>query len=51
MEKEKVGTNHLRTVPILTKTVDTNVNHIDDLHTPSAGFYMPQTKVNLLLLN
>lgn len=46
LEKEKVGTDHLRTDPIVKNTVDSNANKDEKLCTPVAGFYMPEKKVN-----
>ncbi|XP_043259737.1 RNA-binding protein NOB1 [Colletes gigas] len=44
LEKEKVGTNHLRTDPIMVKTVDTSVTSMED-RVSLAGFYMPMNKI------
>ncbi|KZC05070.1 RNA-binding protein NOB1 [Dufourea novaeangliae] len=41
LENEKVGTDHLRTVPLVSKTIDYSINQAEDLRTPLAGFYMP----------
>ncbi|XP_078038529.1 RNA-binding protein NOB1 [Augochlora pura] len=42
LEKEKVGTDHLRTVPLVSRTVDSSVGQAEDSRTPLAGFYMPE---------
>ncbi|XP_076633516.1 RNA-binding protein NOB1 [Colletes latitarsis] len=44
LEKEKVGTSHLRTDPIMVKTVDTSVSSMED-RVSLAGFYMPVNKI------
>ena len=46
LEKEKVGTDHLRTDPIVKNTVDSNANKDEKLCTPVAGFYMPEQERN-----
>ncbi|XP_054014084.1 RNA-binding protein NOB1 [Hylaeus anthracinus] len=45
LEKEKVGTSHLRTEPIVVNTVDSSVNQNENLHVSLAGFYMPGKKI------
>ncbi|XP_076247110.1 RNA-binding protein NOB1 [Calliopsis andreniformis] len=44
LEKEKVGTDHLKDDPVVIKTVDSSVNQTEDLRTPVAGFYVPENK-------
>ncbi|CAK9832405.1 RNA-binding protein NOB1 [Anthophora retusa] len=44
LEKEKVGTNHLKTEPTVTQTVDYSTEKSKEVHTPLAGFYVPQKK-------
>ncbi|XP_017793866.1 PREDICTED: RNA-binding protein NOB1 [Habropoda laboriosa] len=46
LEKEKVGTNHLRTEPTVTQTVDYSIEKSKELYAPLAGFYISQKKVN-----
>lgn len=47
LEKEKIGTDHLRIKPTVAQTVDSNVEKTEDLRTPLAGFYMPEKNVNV----
>lgn len=47
LERENVGTDHLKTSPTVTKTVDSSVGQTEDLRTPVAGFYMPEKKVTI----
>ncbi|XP_076659351.1 RNA-binding protein NOB1 [Halictus rubicundus] len=42
LEKEKVGTDHLRTVPLVSKTVDSSVSQTEDTRSLLAGFYLPE---------
>lgn len=42
LEKEKVGTDHLRDAPLVSKTVDTSVSQVEDSRSLLAGFYLPE---------
>ncbi|XP_076381073.1 RNA-binding protein NOB1 [Megalopta genalis] len=42
LEKEKVGTDHLRTAPLVSKTVDYSVSQAKDSRTTLSGFYIPE---------
>ncbi|XP_033299256.1 RNA-binding protein NOB1 [Bombus bifarius] len=42
LEKEKIGTDHLRSKPTVAQTLDSNVEKTEDLRTPLAGFYIPE---------
>lgn len=46
LEKEYVGTDNIRTVPIVPQTIDSSVHRAENLLKPVAGFYMPQEKKN-----
>lgn len=50
LEKEKVGTDHLRTEPTVAQTVDSSVEETEDLRTRLAGFYMPEKNVNVFFI-
>lgn len=51
LEKERVGTDHLRSNPTVAQTVDSNAEKAKELCTPLAGFYVPHKNVNTLNLN
>lgn len=47
LEKEKVGTDHLRTEPEVSQTTDSSVRKADELCKPLAGFYVPGKKKDI----
>lgn len=47
LEKEKIGTDHLRSKPMVAQTLDSKVEKTEDLRTPLAGFYIPEKNVNV----
>ncbi|XP_017876547.1 RNA-binding protein NOB1 isoform X2 [Ceratina calcarata] len=47
LEKENIGTDHLRTEPEVSQTTDSSVKKSDELRKPLAGFYVPGKKKDI----